>query len=103
MQNLINYHCESQPKYAEIIYNGFWFSSERIAMQKLIDSTQTNVSGEVRLKLYKGNVIITGRKSEKSLYNSSLVSFDEVGDYNQKDAEGFIKISSLRLKNKTIS
>ena len=94
---------EMMPKYAEIIYNGFWFSSERIAMQKLIDSTQTNVSGEVRLKLYKGNVIITGRKSEKSLYNSSLVSFDEVGDYNQKDAEGFIKISSLRLKNKIIS
>lgn len=87
------------PKYAETIYNGFWFSSERIAMQKLIDSTQTNVSGEVRLKLFKGNVIISGRKSSFSKYKSSLVSFDEAGDYNQKDAEGFIKISSLRLKN----
>jgi len=90
---------ELMPKYAEVIYNGFWFSSERIAMQKLIDSTQKNVSGDVRLKVYKGNVIITGRQSNKSLYNSSLVSFDEIGDYNQKDAEGFIKISSLRLKN----
>lgn len=91
---------ELMPKYAESIYNGLWFSSERIAMQKLIDSSQKNVSGEVRIKLYKGNVIVTGRKSDNSLYNSSLVSFDEVGDYNQKDAEGFIKISSLRLKNK---
>jgi len=94
---------ELMPKYAEVIYNGFWFSSERIAMQKLIDSTQKNVSGDVRLKVYKGNVIITGRQSNKSLYNSSLVSFDEIGDYNQKDAEGFIKISSLRLKNKSFN
>ncbi len=91
---------ELMPKYSEIIYNGFWFSTERIAMQKLIDATQSNVSGDVRLKLYKGNVIITGRKSPNSLYNASLVSFDESGDYNQKDAEGFIKITSLRLKNK---
>ena len=87
------------PKYAETIYNGFWFSSERLAMQQLIDSTQSNVTGDVRLKLFKGNVIITGRKSPFSKYNTSLVSFDEVGEYNQKDAEGFIKISSLRLKN----
>lgn len=92
---------ELMPKYAEVIYNGLWFSSERISMQQLIDSTQRNVSGDVKLKIYKGNVIVTGRKSKKSLYNSSLVSFDEVGDYNQKDAEGFIKISSLRLKNKS--
>ena len=67
-------------------------------MQTLIDSTQSNVSGDVKLKLYKGNVIIVGRQSPLTLYNSSLVSFDERGDYNQKDAEGFIKISSLRLK-----
>ena len=91
---------ELMPRYAETIYNGYWFSSERIAMQKLIDSTQKNVSGEVRLKIYKGNIMIVGRKSANSLYNPSLVSFDEIGDYNQKDAEGFIKISSLRLKNK---
>ena len=90
---------EIMPKYAETIYNGFWFSSERIAMQNLIDSTQKNVTGDVRLKLYKGNIIISGRKSTLSKYKLSLVSFDEVGDYNQKDAEGFIKISSLRLKN----
>ncbi len=90
---------EIMPKYAESIYNGFWFSSERIAMQKLIDSTQSKVTGEVRLKLFKGNVIISGRKSPYSKYKLSLVSFDEVGDYNQKDAEGFIKITSLRLKN----
>ena len=90
---------EIMPKYAETIYNGLWFSSERIAMQKLIDSTQINVTGDVRLKLTKGNIIVVGRRSPFSRYNLSLVSFDEVGDYNQKDAEGFIKITSLRLKN----
>ena len=89
---------EIMPKYAETIYNGLWFSSEREAMQKLIDSTQTNVTGDVKLKLYKGNVIIEGRRSPHSKYKISLVSFDQAGDYNQKDAEGFIKITSLRLK-----
>ncbi len=89
---------EIMPNYAETIYNGFWFSSERIAMQRLIDSTQKNVNGEVRIKVFKGNVIILGRKSNNSLYDNSLVSFDEVGDYNQKDAEGFIKLNSVRLK-----
>ena len=89
---------EIMPKYAETIYNGFWFSSERIAMQRLIDSTQKKVNGEVKLKIFKGNVIILGRKSNNSLYDNSLVSFDEVGDYNQKDAEGFIKVNSVRLK-----
>ena len=90
---------EIMPKYAEVIYNGFWFSSERKAMQSLIDKTQQNVSGFVKLKIFKGNVIIIGRKSDRSLYNSNLVSFDEKGNYDQKDAEGFIKINSLRLKN----
>ena len=89
---------EIMPKYAETIYNGLWFSSERKAMQQMIDSTQKNVTGDVKLKLFKGNVIIVGRKSPFSKYKLSLVSFDEAGDYNQKDAEGFIKISSLRLK-----
>ena len=89
---------ELMPKYAETIYNGFWFSSERMAMQKTIDSIQKNVVGDVRLKIYKGNVIITGRKSPKSLYNASLVSFDEQGDYNQKDAEGFIKNFIIKVK-----
>jgi len=90
---------EIMPKYAEIIYNGLWFSSERQALQKIIDSTQRNVNGEVKLKIYKGNVVVLGRKSPNSLYDTSLVSFDEQGSYNQKDAEGFIKINSLRFKN----
>ena len=90
---------EIMPKYAEIIYNGLWFSSERLALQNLIDSTQKNVNGDVKLKLYKGNVMVQGRRSPNSRYNKSLVSFDQEGDYDQKDAEGFIKINSLRLKN----
>ena len=89
---------EIMPKYAEIIYNGLWFSSERLS-SKINRSTQINVNGQVRIKIFKGNVIVVGRKSENSLYDSSLVSFDEKGDYDQKDAEGFIKINSLRLKN----
>jgi len=89
---------ELMPKYAEIIYNGLWFSSERIAIQELIDSTQRKVNGEVRIKVFKGNVIVVGRRSPDSLYDTSLVSFDEKGDYNQKDAEGFIKINAVRLK-----
>ena len=90
---------EIMPKYAETIYNGLWFSSERFSMQSLIDATQKKVTGDVRLQLFKGNVIVKGRRSPFSKYNLSLVSFDEVGDYNQRDAEGFIKINSLRLKN----
>tara|TARA_A100001011_G_scaffold400637_1_gene517036 strand:+ start:5179 stop:6366 length:1188 start_codon:yes stop_codon:yes gene_type:complete len=92
---------ELMPKYAEAIYNGLWFSSERISLQTLIDSTQKKVNGEVRLKLFKGNVIVLGRKSDNSLYDNSMVSFDEKGEFNQKDSEGFIKINSIRLrKNK---
>ena len=91
---------EIMPKYAEIIYNGLWFSSERKAMQNLIDSTQSRVNGEVRIKIFKGNVIILGRRSPNSLYDQNLVSFDEKGDYDQKDAEGFIKINSVRIKKK---
>jgi Argininosuccinate synthase len=90
---------EIMPKYAETIYNGLWFSSERLSMQSLIDSTQKTVTGDVRLQLFKGNVIVKGRRSPFSKYNLSLVSFDEAGDYNQRDAEGFIKINSLRLKH----
>ena len=73
-------------------------SSERNALQKLIDATQDKVNGEVKIKVFKGNVIVLGRRSQNSLYDASLVSFDEKGDYNQKDAEGFIKINSVRLK-----
>ena len=93
---------EIMPKYAKLIYNGFWFSPEREMLQKAIDEASKNVSGIVRLKLYKGNVIITGRKSKKSLYDENLVTFEEGNQvYNHKDAEGFIKLNALRLlKNK---
>lgn len=90
---------ELMPRYAELIYNGFWFSPERKMLQAAIDLSQENVEGEVKLKLYKGNVIIEGRKSDKSLYSSSLVTFeDDHGAYNQKDAAGFVKLNALRLR-----
>ena len=92
---------ELMPKYAELIYNGFWFSPEREMLQASIDISQKNVSGTVRAKLYKGNVIITGRKSPYSLYSESLVTFEEgTADYNHYDAEGFIKLQALRLRVK---
>ena len=88
------------PKYAELIYNGFWWSPERMLLQKTIDETQKNVSGAVKLSVYKGNVTVTGRKSkEKTLYNMDLATFEEDrGAYNPQDAEGFISINALRLK-----
>ena len=90
---------EIMPRYAELIYNGFWFSPEREMLQALIDRSQADVEGEVRLKLYKGNVIVTGRRSEKSLYRNDLVTFeDDRGAYDQKDAEGFIRLNALRLR-----
>jgi argininosuccinate synthase len=90
---------ELMPRYAELIYNGFWFSPEREMLQALIDKSQEMVEGEVRLKLYKGNVIVTGRESPMSLYSSTLVTFeDDKGAYDQKDAEGFIKLNALRLR-----
>jgi argininosuccinate synthase len=90
---------ELMPRYAELIYNGFWFSPEREMLQALIDKSQEHVEGEVRLKLYKGNVMVTGRESDKSLYSSSLVTFeDDKGAYDQKDAEGFIRLNALRLR-----
>ncbi|MFO1169995.1 MAG: argininosuccinate synthase [Hyphomicrobiaceae bacterium] len=90
---------ELMPRYAELIYNGFWYSPERLMLQALIDKSQEQVEGEVRLKLYKGNVIVTGRKSPKSLYSTQLVTFeDDRGAYDQKDAEGFIRLNALRLR-----
>ena len=90
---------ELMPRYAELIYNGFWFSPEREMLQALIDKSQEDVEGEVRLKLYKGNVIVTGRRSPKSLYRNDLVTFeDDRGAYDQKDAEGFIRLNALRLR-----
>ena len=90
---------ELMPRYAELIYNGFWFAPEREMLQAAIDKSQEVVEGEVRLKLYKGNVIVTGRESKASLYSSTLVTFeDDKGAYDQKDAEGFIKLNALRLR-----
>ena len=85
------------PKYAELIYNGYWFSPEREALQALIDKTQQKVSGVVRLKLYKGNVIVRGRESKNSLFNAAYSTFEEDSVYNQKDAAGFIKLNALRF------
>ncbi|MEX0956591.1 MAG: argininosuccinate synthase [Rhizobiaceae bacterium] len=90
---------ELMPRYAEMIYNGFWFSPEREMLQVLIDKSQEEVEGDVRLTLYKGNVIVTGRRSPKSLYSNELVTFeDDRGAYDQKDAEGFIRLNALRLR-----
>ncbi|SFV37782.1 argininosuccinate synthase [Hyphomicrobium facile] len=90
---------EIMPRYAELIYNGFWLSPEREMLQALIDKSQENVEGEVTLELYKGNVIVIGRASPKSLYSPTLVTFeDDKGAYDQKDAEGFIKLNALRLR-----
>jgi len=90
---------EIMPRYAELIYNGFWFSPEREMLQALIDKSQEFVSGTVRLKLYKGNTTLVGRQSPYSLYSESLVTFeDDKGAYDQKDAQGFIKLNALRLR-----
>jgi argininosuccinate synthase len=90
---------EIMPRYAELIYNGFWFAPEREMLQALIDKSQEHVEGEVTLELYKGNVIVVGRSSPKSLYSPTLVTFeDDKGAYDQKDAQGFIKLNALRLR-----
>jgi argininosuccinate synthase len=91
---------ELMPRYAEIVYNGFWFSPEREMLQAAIDQASVNVTGTVRLKLYKGNVIITGRKSPLSLYSEELVTFEEDSVYDMRDAEGFIKLNALRLRTR---
>ena len=87
------------PRYAELIYYGFWFSPEREMLQAAIDRSQEHVEGEVTLKLYKGNTIVTGRQSPNSLYSMKHVTFeDDQGAYDQKDAAGFIKLNALRLR-----
>ena len=88
---------ELMPKYARLVYNGYWFAPERVMVQKAIDETQKRVNGEVKLVLYKGNVIVIGRKSPNSLYDEDLATF-ESSNYDQRDAEGFIKLNALRLK-----
>jgi argininosuccinate synthase len=89
---------ELMPKYAKLLYEGFWFSPEREMLQAAIDHSQRHVSGEVRLKLYKGNVLVVGRTSPASLYSLAHVTFEEDHVYDQKDAEGFIKLNALRLR-----
>ena len=90
---------ELMPRYAELIYNGFWYSPEREMLQAAIDYSQSNVSGTVRLKLYKGNTMVVGRKSEKSLYSADYVTFEQgAADYNHADAHGFIRLNALRLR-----
>jgi argininosuccinate synthase len=86
------------PKYAELIYNGFWFSPEMGMLQNMIDHTQQRVSGTARLELYKGNCRVLGRKSDKSLYSEDFATFEDDDVYSQKDAEGFIRLNALRLR-----
>ena len=89
---------ELMPRYAELIYNGFWFSPERDMLQAAIDASQTHVSGEVTLRLYKGSASVLSRRSPNSLYSEAHVTFEEDAVYDQHDAEGFIKLNALRLK-----
>jgi len=87
------------PQYAEMIYNGYWWSPERKMLQTMIDESQTFVNGDVRVKLYKGAVHVVGRRSENSLFDEKVATFeDDAGAYNQKDAEGFIKLNALRMR-----
>jgi len=98
-RNAAHLKDELMPKYAEMIYNGFWFTPERDMIQALIDKSQEFVSGNVRLKLYKGNVVVVGRTSEFSLFDEDIATFeDDGGAYDHKDAEGFIKLNALRLR-----
>ena len=90
---------ELMPRYASLIYNGYWWSPERKMLQTMIDESQHFVNGVVRLKLYKGNVSVVGRKSDQSLFDANIATFDDdEGAYNQKDAEGFIKLNALRMR-----
>jgi len=89
---------ELAPRYAEMVYNGFWFAPEREALQEFMDRIQERVTGEARLKLYKGNVIVDGRRSDESLYDEATVTFEEDDVYDQSDATGFIRLQSLRLR-----
>ena len=91
---------ELMPKYASLVYNGLWFSPEREMLQSLIDESQKNVTGEVKVKLFKGNCSLVGRRSPKSIYNEGIVTFEAGNNYDQKDADGFIKLNALRLQQR---
>jgi argininosuccinate synthase len=86
------------PRYAEMVYYGYWYAPERETLQAFMDQTQRDVTGTVRLKLYKGNVMVAGRRSPRSLYRQDIVTFEAGGEYRQKDAEGFIRLNGLRLR-----
>jgi argininosuccinate synthase len=86
------------PKYSELVYYGFWFSPEMELLQNMVDQTQKNVSGKVRLELYKGNCTVLGRKSDLSIYSEDFATFEDDAVYRQKDAEGFIRLNALRLR-----
>jgi argininosuccinate synthase len=86
------------PRYAEMVYYGYWFAPEREVLQKMMDEAQATVSGTARIKLFKGNCIVAGRKSKESLYSTDFATFEEDQVYNQKDAEGFIRLNALRLR-----
>ena len=89
---------EAMPRYASLVYNGYWFAPEREMLQAMVDASQERVAGTVRLKLYKGSVRVTGRRSPYSLYSEAHVTFEEDSVYDQRDAEGFIRLNALRLK-----
>lgn len=90
---------ELMPKYAKLIYNGYWWSPERLMLQTAIDESQQSVNGDVRVKLYKGSVSAVGRRSDDSLFDENIATFeDDAGAYNQQDAEGFIKLNALRMR-----
>jgi len=91
------------PKFAELVYNGFWYSPEMEMLKAAVDESQKNVNGTARLKIYKGNVITVGRKSPNSLYSEELATFEEDTVYNQSDATGFIKLNALRLAVRQLS
>ncbi len=97
-REVLNLRNSLVPKYSQLVYNGFWFSPDREILQGMFNEMQSVVSGVVKVKLYKGNVIIAGRKSDKSLYNPEIATFEEDYVYDQKDADGFIKLNALRLK-----
>jgi argininosuccinate synthase len=90
------------PKYAQLVYNGFWYSPEMRSLQAYIDATQENVTGTARMKLYKGNSIVVGRKSPNSLYSEAFATFEKDQVYNQQDATGFIRLNGLRLRIQSI-
>jgi argininosuccinate synthase len=97
-REVLHYRATLVPEYARLVYNGFWYAPEREMLQAAMDQAASTVSGTARLKLYKGNCMVVGRKSDQSLYDEDIATFEADDVYNQKDAEGFIKLNALRLR-----